>query len=816
MHKEGIKTYGIRHGIKKVVNPGKTRPARKFFLMSSFILLTFLIASPLLAGCDKIELDFFGHKFGKEPGPGSGEQSFQDTGGMDPESNIESDKNITPDETGSHENDMNAQSNGTGKMQDAGENTPEKPSNELTVEDMRLFFSEGVKNFQEESYLISEYYFNKIKDHYFILQDHTVYYLAKSLLMQEKYPESEECYSKLISEFPESIWFETSNLEYADLLFIQQDYIKAEGKYSEFLSGFPVSEYCPYALFQLAACQEKNSKLLEATESLKELWLQFPTSSYAGTAYDSLVRIIQENSMETFIPTPDELYNRGELLFKSYMYADARREFGKLLEDSYNTLLTPELYCKVTFRIGMCYYNQGDYGSAKDYLLKSYEKSNTSSVADDCLYYLGRAYTNLNDDARAISYYNMLLNQFPSSNYGDDAYYRMGRIYSISNDSANAQESFQKVFEKYPSGDMTDESLWELGWIQYKKGDFSSAGNTFANIATSFKGSPLEEKGLYWEAKCQQKQGNNAGAIENCRKIISLESYSYYTFAARFLAEEMGNPVDISGIDRSLNPQNPAIEQKLPDVFVSFNQQDPSDYGQAGHTDHIGKAIELMNLEFYNSATLEINAGSTELEQNPDRALKIATIYYRAMDYGSCLKTIYKNQGKIKSTLDSNHIGYSYYLYYPYAFPDEINKYSSQYRLDPLFLLAVIRQESAFVTDAGSYAGAQGLMQIMPATAEGIASRIGISSFDQSMLHDPDVSINMGAYYLRQQLENYNQDIIYCLGAYNGGPGAMSGWVSKWGDRPPEEFIEYITYLETKEYIKKVLGNYYFYQMLYG
>ena len=83
------------------------------------------------------------------------------------------------------------------------------------------------------------------------------------------------------------------------------------------------------------------------------------------------------------------------------------------------------------------------------------------------------------------------------------------------------------------------------------------------------------------------------------------------------------------------------------------------------------------------------------------------------------------------------------------------------------------------------------------------------------MLYDPEISIEMGVYYLDQQLDNFNGNLVYCLGAYNGGPGSMSSWISRFGGKSEDEFIEHITYLETKDYVKKVMGNYHLYRMLY-
>ena len=218
---------------------------------------------------------------------------------------------------------------------------------------------------------------------------------------------------------------------------------------------------------------------------------------------------------------------------------------------------------------------------------------------------------------------------------------------------------------------------------------------------------------------------------------------------------------------------------------------------------------------FYNIASVEIEAGSSQLEADPARILEIATLFYQSQDYANSIKILYQNSSKLKNA-DEVYIDYSYFLFYPYGYREYVDQYGSKYNIDPLFALAVIRQESNFQPEVGSYAGAQGLMQIMPATGKSIAGQIGIPNYSQQMLLDPEISIEMGTYYLRQQLDNFNQDMIYTLGAYNGGPGSMSRWISNSGDKDPEEFIEYITYLQTREYIKLVLRNYWFYQLLYG
>jgi soluble lytic murein transglycosylase len=330
-----------------------------------------------------------------------------------------------------------------------------------------------------------------------------------------------------------------------------------------------------------------------------------------------------------------------------------------------------------------------------------------------------------------------------------------------------------------------------------------------------FKGSSIGEEAMFWEARCLQKLGENDAAANIYREIIDSKTYTYYTFASQRSLKSIGVEYDIPKIDNTVYPGNPKIATLLPEIYQDIENINASGSSQDGKFTHIDKAKELLSLEFYLSASKEIEAGSGEFEQDNLRILEISTLYLKAKDYLNSQKLIAKYFSKLKSNLNNPYKDYVYFLLYPYGFKEYIDKYSAQFNVDPLFVLAVIREESRFQPDAGSYAGALGLMQIIPKTGKGIASQLGIPKFSNQMLLDPEMSIRMGSYYLSKQLESFNQNKYYACGAYNGGPGSMSKWISSWGDKDIDEFIEYVSYDETRNYIKKVMGSYYFYQMLY-
>ena len=136
-------------------------------------------------------------------------------------------------------------------------------------------------------------------------------------------------------------------------------------------------------------------------------------------------------------------------------------------------------------------------------------------------------------------------------------------------------------------------------------------------------------------------------------------------------------------------------------------------------------------------------------------------------------------------------------------YTDLIRAYSAEYDLEPSLVAGVIYTESGFNPEAVSRVGARGLMQIMPDTGREIAAALG-EPFDEERLFDPDVSIRYGCYYLREQLDRFDQNVAVTLAAYNAGPHRASLWLSEYG-LDSRGRIAYIPFGETSRYVDKVL-----------
>jgi len=155
-----------------------------------------------------------------------------------------------------------------------------------------------------------------------------------------------------------------------------------------------------------------------------------------------------------------------------------------------------------------------------------------------------------------------------------------------------------------------------------------------------------------------------------------------------------------------------------------------------------------------------------------------------------------------------------YLLAYQRPFQELVLAAAAKYELDPHLIWAVMREESHFNSQAVSRVGARGLMQIMPATGMNIADRKGVKlAIDD--LFKPEVSINFGAFYLRQLLNTFQGDVDKALAAYNGGSGNVRRWEKSPLGAMPQDFPTAIAFFETREYITKVLNSYYTYNWLY-
>ncbi len=153
---------------------------------------------------------------------------------------------------------------------------------------------------------------------------------------------------------------------------------------------------------------------------------------------------------------------------------------------------------------------------------------------------------------------------------------------------------------------------------------------------------------------------------------------------------------------------------------------------------------------------------------------------------------------------------------FPLAFQEEIQIASTESGVAPEYTFATIRQESAFMTFVHSSAGAMGLMQLMPGTAQQVARQLGLAIQSTDDVKSVATNLRLGTAYLRGMLDKFDNHPVAASAAYNAGPGRALRWLRERGCLPADIWIETIPFPETRLYVKRVMEYKAVYRVLLG
>lgn len=167
----------------------------------------------------------------------------------------------------------------------------------------------------------------------------------------------------------------------------------------------------------------------------------------------------------------------------------------------------------------------------------------------------------------------------------------------------------------------------------------------------------------------------------------------------------------------------------------------------------------------------------------------------------------FKILGRLFQDVPTTVTGTTLKLFFPLWYLDEVKAKNSD--IDPLLILSLIRQESAFNKQARSHVGARGLMQVMPGTARTVAS------VSARQLFNPSVNIKVGSKYFTKRLRQYQGDVEFSLAAYNAGFMRVDQWKKRYPTDNKLLFIDFIPFRETRDYVGFILRNYFWYVSLY-
>lgn len=352
------------------------------------------------------------------------------------------------------------------------------------------------------------------------------------------------------------------------------------------------------------------------------------------------------------------------------------------------------------------------------------------------------------------------------------------------------------------------EATFYLLWPHLINKDYKSMRAVVEKFNMEKSFDSYDSKLQYWIAYALLKTGDTKRATAYFNKIINSSPYSFYSIISL----------------KEIATQNKGMSEQ--DILAKLISKDsPAEFKMDVTSDDLKDA--LKRLAVWNSlgherfATLELRHVQLMEKQvafkDKEFAKTVAANDYKEFIVLNLVRLLHSQEKYITSfkifqdSLGENSLSLNYRLIkyiFPLGYMSLIEKNSEN--LDPLIVISLIRQESAFNPQATSRVGAKGLMQLMPATAKRFNRKIRVNH-----LSDPNVNVSLGSKYLKQLLTRFDGNLIYTLASYNAGENRIDRWKKEiFRNDDPLATIESIPFEETRNYVKLIYRNKFFYSLL--
>jgi soluble lytic murein transglycosylase len=411
----------------------------------------------------------------------------------------------------------------------------------------------------------------------------------------------------------------------------------------------------------------------------------------------------------------------------------------------------------------------------------------------------------------AIDGYQRYAADLPDDPRAPEALERAAILLERRGDAAAAVALRLDLIQRFPDSTEASELRFVAGMAQYRAGALREAAALWEQQAQRESGVAAAQ-GAFWAASAHEALGETAASEELLARAQALAPSSYYGVRA---AEIEHQPP--SGSVPLGAPFSPADwEQLLAWVESWATAPDPpaATYDAVLRTPQVQRATALAEVLLPAKSHSEWRDALGAWGDDPHRIALLAQAAHErqqttiAMEAAAQLASL----APIEAGQPPPALGR---LRYPTPHAQIVIAAAQEQQLDPLALYALVRQESSFSPGAVSAAGARGLAQIMPDTGSGIAQRLGVTPFDERDLHQPQLGLRFGAFYLANQLRSNDGNLYVALAGYNGGPANAERWAADLGLDDQDLFVELIDFGETRAYVKLVYANYRSYQQIY-
>lgn len=446
---------------------------------------------------------------------------------------------------------------------------------------------------------------------------------------------------------------------------------------------------------------------------------------------------------------------------------------------------------------GLVYYRRGAYQEAKRVLLPAIEDRAASpgQIAFRA-YYLAAAYEDSGDGENAVRYYDVAASTGAVSPFVHRARYWAARVTEDLGEARSASRRYVELATAGPAGEFSEEAAFRAGFVLLRAGEAGAA--VAAWEVTAALASPRLE---YWRGRALELQGDQEGARAAYQRAVDAGPYEFHGIEA---AVRLGvrEPVDVAFRERDLSR---TVDWYA--IAAWLRGFAGGDWPRSEAT----PACELARAGLLEVARAEVLAAAEGA--GPWRLLELTREAASCGLTGAAAQlavALRQSVGVASHEPPRDLLRVSY----PIDYAGILETEARAARVDPLFLAALVRQESFWDPAARSPAGALGLTQVIPPTGEGIAAALGVRPFSAADLLRPAIALKFGAYYLGGQVQRFG-DPLLALTAYNAGPGNALRWAAGEGETAAD-LVEAIDYHETQRYVMYIVEAYAHYVLAWG
>lgn len=379
------------------------------------------------------------------------------------------------------------------------------------------------------------------------------------------------------------------------------------------------------------------------------------------------------------------------------------------------------------------------------------------------LLYLAAEYVAKNKPAELYRIWPQLKQQHPFSQQQINQIERLTALFAATDYADFSIDAMQALPESSKDNQIR---AWITRYYLFN-GDWSAVADSIEQMPISQK---IHERWQYWLARAYAKTGQTQQARDLFRHLS--KQTHYYGFLA-------------------------ADHLRLPYYLC----QKPAEKGTNGFTmpSPIARAVELYHAGLLSMARSEWNLAYSDLSSDEKLALaqrmKAETWYAKVI-------TIMADLGRWQD----------YESRYPVAYADTIDGFAAESKVSSPWVMAVIKQESAWAKDALSPARAHGLMQLLPETAGRMGKQLGLACCSRSDLYTAPLNLRLGIHYQKNLFKQFDHPLLVAA-AYNAGEGKSIDWSENF-PTAPDVWLETIPYRETRGYIPRILSNVVIYDWL--